>query len=246
MSPEALAELLAQASNPSNDIFHHLPDPLDPWGPEAEKYKHLHLPSGKPDQEEELSSADHDFLTTCGTGLILFQTQLSNGANSITADALLDCGASGNFMDAALLQEIPPLSFQPQQQRIQLPKGLSVTSTGQAVLAVSLNSFHCKLSATAIPELGYDLILGRPWLAAHGPVVNWRSGQMTTREGGRKHEVNPIEGSPRSVALTAIPGLETLTPSQVERELKKPGTQHLGLRSAQSFGRSSYTKEKPE
>ncbi|KAI5304143.1 hypothetical protein KEM55_000201, partial [Ascosphaera atra] len=58
-------------------------------------------------------------------------------------------------------------------------RGLTIQSTGTAKVAVTFDSLKFVIDVVIIGDLGYDIILGRSWLASQMPQINWRTSDLT-------------------------------------------------------------------
>ena len=114
-------------------------------------------------------------------------TDSSENGKPIKTPALIDCGATAigfidtNFAHTKSLTLIP----------LRLPKRIRVVDgrtslSGPVTHYVSLNlsvSQHTERSVRFyVTQLGqYNLILGKPWLAEHNPLVDWGKNNVTFR-----------------------------------------------------------------
>ena len=89
--------------------------------------------------------------------------------------ALIDSGATANFIDAAFVatHAIPTDSIQPSHV-INLGDGTQrFTSLITQPVPVDLDQYRCTLTLLAVPLSGCDLVLGMPWLVQTNPTINW-------------------------------------------------------------------------
>ena len=98
------------------------------------------------------------------------------------ATALLDSGASGNFVDPRYLSgrnihcrkktrtyELQSLGDQPVISQVQ-------DETRPAELRIGRHREQISFDVTELG--GYDLVLGYPWLKLHNPVINWQEEKL--------------------------------------------------------------------
>ncbi|KAI5296710.1 hypothetical protein KEM56_005384, partial [Ascosphaera pollenicola] len=178
-NPEAFAELLLKASPAS---FDDLDNPLDPDGPTADVHAAVHLdPAPDPApawaNDEDWSTEPQVSLNAVGRGLLLFKAVFGSEPQT-DGQALVDCGASQNFVDESLADRIKLIRLSPTLQPVQLPNALSITSSAIAELSIRLGPLQYTVEALVVPRLGYDVILGLPWLSAAKPQFDWDRGDL--------------------------------------------------------------------
>src|SRR6202453_4990874 len=105
-----------------------------------------------------------------------------NTHNSINIDSLLDCGASGLFIDKQFI-ELNDITTR------KLPRPISIYNVDgtlneggtikEAVDLIVSHGNHKKRATSWVCGLGADrVILGLPWLRLHNPVINWSTGEI--------------------------------------------------------------------
>lgn len=98
--------------------------------------------------------------------------------------ALVDSGASHNFVRAGLFQEEneelnKKFHSEFQDQKAQLVDGTPAAAIGLLKNAnLTVGKLKDKLTAHAIHIANYDLILGKPWLFKHNPSIDWKENRM--------------------------------------------------------------------
>src|SRR5882757_3366881 len=104
------------------------------------------------------------------------------GKRSIPVKALLDSGATGNFIHHHMVNKH-------HMKAISLPREIQLRNaddtenvmgkiTHKVYLAMNING-HTEVVKFFITDLGHDdLILGHTWLYQHNPVVNWRENKL--------------------------------------------------------------------
>src|SRR5258707_10658478 len=105
------------------------------------------------------------------------------GKHSITKNALVDSGATANFIHWKLVDR-----FHMKKEKLPTPlivRNADNTSnirgkiTHKVVLAVSINS-HKEVITFYVSDLGSDdLILGHTWLNRHNPEVDWTTPSLS-------------------------------------------------------------------
>lgn len=122
---------------------------------------------------------------------------------------LLDCGATGNFIRSEFVVDHQLKSSSlPSPDVITLADG-SKQSAGSIVNAASLRigSYTDQLDFVSLPLVGYDVILGMPWLDHYNPSIDWKSRKMKfVGEDGKQHDIKCTAGSPaKSVPVSVKP-----------------------------------------
>jgi len=143
--------------------------------------------------------------STGGIGLFILRVLV----NGVAARALLDSGASSNFISPAFARS-SRVSLVASDRKITLADGSLTAAEGAGKAVCGLETatgapirFHADFTATPLGE-AYDVILGMTWLAKHNPVVGWseRTLQFRTTDGLRT--VKPIEKRSAHVQLASI------------------------------------------
>lgn len=123
--------------------------------------------------------------------------------NGKPATAMLDSGASANFMNPYLTDLIPGIRLsQPQPAAtVQLADGSTRECLHVAAASVCMGSSRTTFTEAVefhvanISLLGYDIILGRPWLAKHNPDIDWRHNVVKLRHDQRTILLEPEAGT---------------------------------------------------
>jgi hypothetical protein len=116
---------------------------------------------------------------------MLLPVAIRTKKQTIETQALLDCGASGKFMDSEFtkLHNIPLIKLTKpwitrNADRTQNEQGVV---THKAVINLGVNRKE-DLTTFFITGLGKDnVILGLTWLRKHNPIVNWKEGTLRDR-----------------------------------------------------------------
>lgn len=129
--------------------------------------------------------------------------------NGFAARALLDSGASANFIDPAFARSCR-LKLSPSSRAITLADGSQTKAEGTGTAACGLEAtsgapiqFGADFTATPLGG-AYDVILGMTWLAEHNPCVGWRERSLTFRTAGGPRTVRPIEKREAHTQLATI------------------------------------------
>jgi hypothetical protein len=116
---------------------------------------------------------------------MLLPVAIGTKKQTVETQALLDCGASGEFMDSefAKLHNIPLIKL----SKPQITRNTDGTQNEQgvvmhkAVISLGVNGKE-DLTIFFITGLGKDnIILGLTWLRKHNPIINWNEGMLRDR-----------------------------------------------------------------
>ncbi|KAL0152925.1 hypothetical protein M9458_051754, partial [Cirrhinus mrigala] len=83
---------------------------------------------------------------------------VTTALNSVTVTALIDSGSAGNFISGTLCRQLKLRTF--------------TTSTKYQIHSITGELLSRKQGATV------DIILGRPWLVKHNPIISWGTGEV--------------------------------------------------------------------
>ena len=101
---------------------------------------------------------------------------------------LVDSGATRSFIDEKL-QLRPPLHFVGAYSSLEMANGDTIVSTriAPAVLA-SIGPVQCRVNLTTVPLMrGFDVVLGKDWLDAVNPLIDWRQNRLYIKQGDQLH-----------------------------------------------------------
>ena len=123
-----------------------------------------------------------------GKGLIFVELAVE-GRN---VAALVDSGATHNVLRVDIAKM---LGWKEEDQGDQfiLADG-SVRGCGSAMPGLTCTAGKWEGRVSWVPaEIGYEAILGRPWLRQSNPVVNWKTGTLGVRQGGKTWRLPVVE-----------------------------------------------------
>ena len=105
-----------------------------------------------------------------------------------TVKVLLDSGASANFIDNAFVSELAlPTIPMSSPVTVRVADGRTSVVGNSVTTDLTVGTLH--LGITCIPtELShYHLVLGKPWLTAFNPVVNWKLNAVSLVHDSKTH-----------------------------------------------------------
>ena len=117
-----------------------------------------------------------------------------NGQRTV---AMIDSGASGNFVSKTLVQSIDlPTRTKKDYYRLQLIDGSSL-SAGKVdeetfPLPMSIQRHHEEFAFDVVEMATHNVILGIPWLKKHNPIINWKKEVLTFERTGDVTSLQPI------------------------------------------------------
>ena len=116
--------------------------------------------------------------------LIKTLVHVGNSHSCVSAQALIDSGSAGNFISTQILQELNVRQKKcPVDLRILTiqgkPLGRGRVRHYSPTLFLRIGSLHLEeITFMVLEESTADIILGRPWLNAHQPHIQWATGEI--------------------------------------------------------------------
>ena len=157
---------------------------------------------------------------------------LSVGNQIVETSAIIDCGATRNFIDLELIS----LAEFPLQCLQKLVKAYNVNETtnskGNIVWETQVNILFKSRKENVqlmVLNLGWkQVILGMPWLQKWNPQINWSMKTLTIPQGIRRKDVEPLCESLPSETGSTVPQRYLLRWLGMDMDLKT--TQQLQKR----------------
>jgi hypothetical protein len=101
---------------------------------------------------------------------------------------LLDSGASANFVSDKLVSELSlPTVSMSSPVTVRVADGRSSVVQSSATVDLSVGSLQVGITCLPTELYHYDVVLGKPWLTAFYPVVNWRLSAVSLFHSGKTH-----------------------------------------------------------
>lgn len=124
---------------------------------------------------------------------------LAGTIENISVKALLDSGASHNFISESFAQTNPQICnlIEPAtSSAIHAVDGAKLKTVGRIASAkLNLGSLKETINAYVIPIEKYDIIVGKPWLTKHNPIIDWRSHRVEITHLNQHHVLKGIRRS---------------------------------------------------
>ena len=153
------------------------------------------------------------FATTSNTSQLITLELFSQG-NDISLRALLDSGASSNFMRQKTLEH----SFLKFEERKLPPSRLNVRLANGKIVSTRKRVVNVHYTLDGLPledefivldmDDKFDVILGMPWLTTHRPVVDWtrRTVQLQEEDPGKDAPDLEEHGNPHDARALVAEG----------------------------------------
>ncbi|KAK3525392.1 hypothetical protein QTP86_031578 [Hemibagrus guttatus] len=107
---------------------------------------------------------------------------LTAADSCLSANALLDSGSAGNFISGALCRQLQLKAIAtPKIYQIHAVTGKPLRQVRYSVgpLRLQIGMLHTEeIQLLVLEDSTADVILGRPWLEQHNPIISWRTGEI--------------------------------------------------------------------
>jgi transposase InsO family protein len=131
----------------------------------------------KPKKKVSFSAASVQPHVPDSVSLFYVPVSIQLPRKTIQSFALLDIGASANFISSDLVTQYDiPASSLPESVPLNLADGSSATPVSQFAPSLSLTiGNHSELTSLMITRTSHPLVLGLPWFQTHNPSVHFRN-----------------------------------------------------------------------
>src|ERR1700680_1182957 len=149
--------------------------------------------------------------------------KLSGLVNKCQAVMMVDSGSTGDFISEAYVSKhrMRRNSYE-SSKTVWLADGKQHTVTSYIVCVISIGGLTESVELAIIPLVGYDVILGTPWLQRHNPSINWTSYTISVNCNGNQCEL-PLAN------ITDTPVVELVSALQFKREVQHGEELYLAL-----------------
>ena len=132
--------------------------------------------------------------------------KLSASVSDKQAIALIDCGATTNFIDQSFVaQHSLSIVSTPAPIYINLGDGSQRATTSMTPeLMVNVAGIVCQLSFVIVPLSGCDIVLGMPWLVHINPHINW-SDRTISFDANQLTNSSPTSSDPIMLSALSLP-----------------------------------------
>ena len=139
------------------------------------------------------------------------------------AIVMVDSGSTGDFISEKLVQ-----SCKLYKQKYESPKPVWLADGKEHIIesyvdsTIKLGDLIERVELAVIPLVGYDVILGIPWLTRHNPVIDWSTSTVSVRVGNQISRLPEYKES-------NTPAVELVSRLQVVRDVEKGEQMYLAL-----------------
>src|SRR6202158_5841600 len=149
--------------------------------------------------------------------------KLSGLVNKCQAVMMVDSGSTGDFISEAYVSKhrMRRNSYE-SSKTVWLADGKQHTVTSYIVCVISIGGLTESVELAIIPLVGYDVILGTPWLQRHNPSITWTSYSISVNSNGKQCEL-PLAN------ITDTPVVELVSALQFKREVQHGEELYLAL-----------------
>jgi hypothetical protein len=136
---------------------------------------------------------------------------------------MLDSGSTGDFISEKLVQ-----SCKLYKRKYESPKPVWLADGKEHIIesyvdsTIKLGDLIERVELAVIPLVGYDVILGIPWLTRHNPVIDWSTSTVSVRVGNQFSRLPVYKES-------TTPAVELVSRLQAVRDVEKGEQMYLAL-----------------
>ena len=137
-----------------------------------------------------------------GMQYLALPVEIQVGADWVRKEALVDSGASLNFISHLLARELNLCIDTAPQSRVTTLGGQTLSTYGRRKAVLQLydsqnRRIKCEETLVAGDISGYNIILGYPWLQSHDPDIRWKDGSWRIRAATPSSEVSVNLDNPK-------------------------------------------------
>ena len=124
--------------------------------------------------------------------------RLSGHVNKYGAVMMVDSGSTGDFISEVYVKQhkLPVKSYH-DSKTVWLADGTQHVVREYTTCRISIGGLTESLELAIIPLVGYDVVLGVPWLQRHNPDINWTSYTISVNSCGEQYQL-PLVGNTES------------------------------------------------
>ena len=139
------------------------------------------------------------------------------------AIVMVDSGSTGDFISEKLVQSCKLYKRKYEcAKTVWLADGKEHIIESYVASTIELGDLIERVELAVIPLVGYDVILGIPWLTRHNPVIDWSTSTVSVRVGNQISRLPEYKES-------NTPAVELVSRLQVVRDVEKGEQMYLAL-----------------
>jgi len=172
---------------------------------------------------------------------MLLEAMIKTKEGPVKLRILVDSGASHSFFDTRRADALGLDRLPNTGATAKLADGTRVKCAGRLVaLRLHLGGFTCSTDFVAMNVEGADAVLGRDWLSAHNPTVDWRKGRIQVKINDRLLELPTLKVRNDGQQQIEMVSMETMA-----RSIKK-GAEGFVVYLQSTEVEDATTEETPE
>lgn len=140
--------------------------------------------------------------------------------------ALTDSGATSIFVNERLANALKTNKIAGTKW-VKLPNREYMTASYRISLTLQIGTYLCALTAWVLPDLDYDIILGRSWFAKFNPDICWITARIKIRDQKGKVHHLLLSEMKRATLDSGAAELNVITAHQAARTIRKPNSECL-------------------
>ncbi|KAK3541619.1 hypothetical protein QTP86_033070 [Hemibagrus guttatus] len=155
----------------------HDPEPVS----EAMHLGHSGVSAAERQQERQRRLTQNQCFYCGGSGHFVVECPLRPARPMVTT-ALLDSGSAGNFISGSLCRQLHlRTTATPKVYQIHAVTGRSLRQVRRLAgpLHLQIGALHTEeIHLMVLEDSKADVVLGRPWLEQHDPILSWKTGEV--------------------------------------------------------------------
>jgi Retroviral aspartyl protease len=119
---------------------------------------------------------------------------------------LIDSGGSGNFVSSTFVQRHSKIKAQPSNSTVALADGTTRPTSIVKSATIRIMTYTDDIDFVVCPLVGYDVILGMPWLSHYNPNIDWEHHEVSfVDKHGESHKFHSDVSPSVSLSLPSTP-----------------------------------------
>jgi len=136
---------------------------------------------------------------------------------------MVDSGSTSDFISEVYVKQHKlPVKTYHDSKTVWLADGTQHVVREYTTCRISIGGLTESAELAIIPLVGYDVVLGVPWLQRHNPDINWTSYTISVNSCGEQYQL-PLVGN------TEPPPVEVISALQLKREVRHGEELYLAI-----------------